>query len=526
MVAVRVIPDWDSIRPEKEAKAKRAKEVAARMQELREYKKQGRRYDGERMEEVREVKGLENAGFSQLMNEAEAFFAENKTTSGVGGSWTPPATKEMEEDIHKPKVSTWGRFPRPRDMSKAYGGGRRIGVGVVQNETLAAQKAAETSAKLAAYRIKSGAEQRVVDANKEAIEAAIATAQRATMKGMSQEGVKALRAVEEFCTPRTALGAEALLELALACEGAGEVDAAKAIYAQLVLSPLSDVKRRAKQLSFGFQAQEKLGVESYKDSEAAKMALAAYEMDFSAVNRESKVYVQSVQTKLSTSQRESDPDYTLEEQPDQALDLLRRATIGGESFASPDRVAKALEQLCDGLVALEDEQGVGEEDSEEVALDDEEEMSPSAAPDTASKKDAEMEEEKEKEEATSASAGLEALETLDGEWNVVFAATRGSPRNARYQPEGVSISIDASTRTVSRRIPVLDGLVFVDWRGSVSRTEIDDKSLVAYRTELSPTLFSAFFDDRWLATVSMCDGRLCVIDQEKELLLCKKKRRR
>lgn len=34
--------------------------------------------------------------------------------------------KEPPAPAYKPKVSTWGVFPRPADISKAYGGGRTI----------------------------------------------------------------------------------------------------------------------------------------------------------------------------------------------------------------------------------------------------------------------------------------------------------------------------------------------------------------------------------------------------------------
>jgi len=49
-------PEWDSIMPEAERQAKRAKEVRDRIAQLREYKKQGRSYDGERVEEAKKKK--------------------------------------------------------------------------------------------------------------------------------------------------------------------------------------------------------------------------------------------------------------------------------------------------------------------------------------------------------------------------------------------------------------------------------------------------------------------------------------
>ncbi|CAN0540535.1 unnamed protein product, partial [Ectocarpus sp. 12 AP-2014] len=46
-----------------------------------------------------------------------------KVTGGVGGRWEKPK-EGADVDTHKPVVSTWGVFERPKDMSKAFGGGR------------------------------------------------------------------------------------------------------------------------------------------------------------------------------------------------------------------------------------------------------------------------------------------------------------------------------------------------------------------------------------------------------------------
>lgn len=519
------IPDWDSIRPEAEAKQKRAKEVAAKMAELREYKKQGRRYDGRRLEDTpRTTTGLDDeAGFSQLMNEAEAFFgggsspaAINKT-SGVGGTWLPPAG-DTPGELHRPTVSTWGRFPRPKDISKAYGGGRRIGVGAApRNETLDAEKAATTAAKLAAYRQRSGAEQRVVDENRNRIETAIETAKRATRKGLPTEGVKALRNVQDVCTPRTRLGAEAMLELALCCEATGDFDSAKAIYAQLVLSPLSDVKRRAQQLSFGFEAQDRLGVESYAGSEASKMALEVFQLDFSSVSREAKTYVQSVDTKISTSVRAIDE--TSLSTPTEAVDLLRRAAVGGATFASPDRVALALDVISNQadlyLFGLCDD----DQDVDGGTLDEgENDKMPFANPAS----DAVSQSDDDDESLTQAPPAQTGLDKLDGQWAVVFSIPRGNPSAAGYQPLGASISVDAASRTVSRRLPVLNGFLFVDWRGAALCQNDGDKALIAERRRVEPALFSALVDSRWQVDIKLINDRLCVLNDQTQLFLCKR----
>lgn len=85
-----------------------------------------------------------------------------KTTSGIGGSWSPPSTAEVEK--LKPKVPTWGVFERPADISKAYGGGRQVGVGGYQEseqERLAKRDA--LAKQMEAYRRANGIDQATED---------------------------------------------------------------------------------------------------------------------------------------------------------------------------------------------------------------------------------------------------------------------------------------------------------------------------------------------------------------------------
>lgn len=57
------------------------------------------------------------------MQDPEVPEASLRVTGSVGGRWEKP-TEGTEVDKHKPVVSTWGVFERPKDMSKAFGGGR------------------------------------------------------------------------------------------------------------------------------------------------------------------------------------------------------------------------------------------------------------------------------------------------------------------------------------------------------------------------------------------------------------------
>lgn len=62
--------------------------------------------------------------FSSLHSQnPEASEASLRVTGSVGGRWEKPKDG-TDVDTHKPVVTTWGVFERPKDMSKAFGGGR------------------------------------------------------------------------------------------------------------------------------------------------------------------------------------------------------------------------------------------------------------------------------------------------------------------------------------------------------------------------------------------------------------------
>ncbi|WVZ02511.1 hypothetical protein V8G54_023317 [Vigna mungo] len=80
-------------------------------------------------------------------------------TSKFGDAMAPESeqAKEDEAELYKPKVSTWGVFPRPANISKTFGGGRVIRPGdVLETEEEKAAKEARTKQLLAAYKKKMG----------------------------------------------------------------------------------------------------------------------------------------------------------------------------------------------------------------------------------------------------------------------------------------------------------------------------------------------------------------------------------
>lgn len=176
--------------------------------------------------------------------------APAKTTTGVGGSWAPPADDKNDE--YKPsKSGTWGVFPRPKSISKAFGGGRRVGAGV----TVVSDSSNEsTEQKLRALRERIGIEVQSEKDNQSIIEEALALAGRAMQRGSYSVGISALEKVTQYCSTRSELGGKVFLDLAMLYEAEGRTDQAISLYATLAKSPIENIKANADKLLYGLEA--------------------------------------------------------------------------------------------------------------------------------------------------------------------------------------------------------------------------------------------------------------------------------
>ena len=172
------------------------------------------------------------AGKGWLFEDPEAAEEEGevkKTTSGIGGSWDQKAAAKVER--HKPtKAGSWGVFERPADISKAYGGGRQIGVGGYQvSEEEIAKKRAETEARLKKYRKGFGADEELEAAHKDEIVEAAKEARQLMRFGATKAALEELTNVRQWLCATTELGSETLLELGMAMIAENDNEGAKPI---------------------------------------------------------------------------------------------------------------------------------------------------------------------------------------------------------------------------------------------------------------------------------------------------------
>ena len=91
---------------------------------------------------------------------------------------------EMEDAVYKPKVSTWGVFERPPDISKTYGGGRTIKREELEDEEAIAERKTRVAKKLAKYREDQG--KTLTNAEFEEVKELLRTSDEAIRQGYMQ----------------------------------------------------------------------------------------------------------------------------------------------------------------------------------------------------------------------------------------------------------------------------------------------------------------------------------------------------
>jgi len=264
--------------------------------------------------------------------------APKKTTSGIGGTWIPNKEGEVKPK-YAPKVSTWGVFERPADISKAYGGGRQVGVGGYQpSEEEMAKKRAETDAKLAAYRKSLGADSAEQDAHEEEIRAAQKEAQQMTRYGATKAALETLEKVRPWLCVKTELGGELYLELGMAYIAEKQEAEAKTCFKTLLGNPDRKFKRLAQQMLFQEEAQSFLKVSGESaGAEFAKLSRAGLGRSLGVAN--DKRYA-PVFDAISTSAKRP-PVATLSE----ARMVLRSAAVRRDDAGAPQRITQALEYV-------------------------------------------------------------------------------------------------------------------------------------------------------------------------------------
>ncbi|WOL00539.1 hypothetical protein Cni_G09252 [Canna indica] len=168
---------------------------------------------------------------------------------------------EENMTLYKPKVSTWGVFARPDNISKTFGGGRNIKPGeVLETAEDKAAKEKRSRELIAAYKSKMGL---TIDAKTKAeCEKAMKEGDRLMDLGRLREALPFYEKIMKDLVFQSELHGQAALQWSICQDSLGRPNEASSMYENLQSHPNVQVSKRARQFAFSFQAMEMMKVSS------------------------------------------------------------------------------------------------------------------------------------------------------------------------------------------------------------------------------------------------------------------------
>nr|XP_023911386.1 uncharacterized protein LOC112022998 [Quercus suber] len=174
-------------------------------------------------------------------------------------SLKPELTQEDDSNLYKPKVSSWGVFPRPNNISKTFGGGRVIRPGeVLETAEEKAAKETRTRQLLAAYRSEMGLD---IDPKlKSECEEALKDGDSLMNIGKLKEALPYYEKVMDKLTFKSDLHGLAAIQWSICQDSLSRLNEARLMYEKLQSHPNAQVNKKARQFVFSFQAMEMMKV--------------------------------------------------------------------------------------------------------------------------------------------------------------------------------------------------------------------------------------------------------------------------
>ncbi|XP_024988962.1 uncharacterized protein LOC112523548 isoform X1 [Cynara cardunculus var. scolymus] len=189
-------------------------------------------------------------------------------TSRFGNGETSESDTTVEEDseLYKPKVSTWGVFPRPNNISKTFGGGKTIRPGdVLETAESKAAKEARTRQMIAAYKQKIGLN---IDPKlKFECEKDLKDGDSLMEIGKLKDAIPFYERVMDKLVYQSELHGLAALQWSICKDSLNRSDEARVMYEKLQSHPNVRVSKKARQFVFSFQAMEMMKVTSSSNSQ-------------------------------------------------------------------------------------------------------------------------------------------------------------------------------------------------------------------------------------------------------------------
>ncbi|XP_031093129.1 uncharacterized protein LOC115997671 [Ipomoea triloba] len=187
---------------------------------------------------------------------------------GDAAATKPKPVLEEEMDAYKPKVSTWGVFPRPSNISKTFGGGRTLNPGeALETTEEKAAKQARSRQLLAAYKAKKGL---VIEPKlKLECQKALSDGDSLMELGKLREAIPLYEKVMDRLSFQTELYGLAALQWSICQDSLQRRNEARSMYEKLQSHPNIQVSKKAKQFAFSFQAMEMMKVRGSTNSPKA-----------------------------------------------------------------------------------------------------------------------------------------------------------------------------------------------------------------------------------------------------------------
>ncbi|XP_008245282.1 PREDICTED: uncharacterized protein LOC103343400 isoform X1 [Prunus mume] len=171
----------------------------------------------------------------------------------------PEQTEGDNSDVYKPKVSSWGVFPRPNDISKTFGGGRVIHPGeVLETAEEKAAKEARTRQLVAAYKSKMG--MNIDPKLRSECEKALKDGDTLMDVGELKEALIYYEQVMDKLPFKSELHGLAALQWSICQDSLSRSQEAQVMYEKLQSHPTAKVSKKARQFVFSFQAMEMMKI--------------------------------------------------------------------------------------------------------------------------------------------------------------------------------------------------------------------------------------------------------------------------
>jgi len=215
-------------------------------------------------------------------------------TADVNGE--APRAARGDEEAYKPKVSTWGVFPRPDNISKTYGGGKTIKAGefVAETEEEKEARRARVRQKLNKYREDAGIT--VDNGTRVRWNGALGECQTLMRLGRLVEARELLEPIvlEEEINPRTQLGGEITFHYAMCLDNTQRRDEALEMYKRCVGNPHGQVSKQADRMIWGMTT--------------ASTKMKADQFDYDAIKDKYDPFLIKMTTERQDWKIETDPE--------------------------------------------------------------------------------------------------------------------------------------------------------------------------------------------------------------------------